>query len=221
MAQNLPVNASPIEADLYCTPDHVALVRREAGYSQHEPRGRHTRAQVITTIRWAMADIDRRCAQSWRLRLVTQEWQDLSTFVFDGVWTRIKLDNRQVADLVAASGDALQVRAGSSWEDYLATRTQGIAGEYYIQNEDGWLYLKRRVSIVTDDAIRITYRCGFTSVPEDIQHATALLAAAMLEETTIRGHPDNGGFSVENRAKAWERQAAQKLTAYIVIGGVT
>lgn len=220
MAQNLPVNQSGT-ADLYCTPDHVALVRREAPYSAHESRGRHTLTQVQTVIRWAMADIDRRTGQSWRLRVVTQEWQDLSTFVFDGVWTRVKLDSRQVNDLSAASGDALQVRAGSAWEDYLATRTQGIAGDFYVQNEDGWLYLKRRFSIVREDAIRLTYRTGFTSVPEDIQHATALLAAAMLEETTVRGHPDQAGFSVENRAKAWERQAAQKLSQYIVIGGLT
>lgn len=220
MAQNLPVNQSGT-ADLYCTADHVALVRREAPYSAHEPRGRHTLSQVQTAIRWAMADIDRRTGQSWRLRVVTQEWQDLSTFVFDGVWTRVKLDNRQVLDLAAGSGDALQVRAGSAWEDYLATRTQGVGGDFYVQNEDGWLYLKRRFSLVNEDAIRLTYRYGFTSVPEDIQHATALLAAAMLEETTVRGHPDQGGFSVENRAKSWERQAAQKLTAYIVIGGLT
>lgn len=220
MAQNLPVNASG-EADLYCTPEHVALVRRESPYSQHESRGRHTRAQVITAIRWAMASIDRRCGQSWRLRVVTQEWHDLSQFVFDGVWTKVKLDNRQVADLAAASGDVLQVRAGSSWEDYLATRTQGIAGEFYVQNEDGWLYLKRRISMVVDDAIRITYRCGFTSVPEDIQEACALLAAKRLEETTVRGMPEGGGFAVENRAKAWERDASERLVPHIVIGGLT
>ena len=221
MAQNLPANQSG-ETDLYCTPDHVAQVRREPPYSAHESRGRHTRDQVVKAIRWAMARIDSHCGQSWRRRVVTEEWQDLPQEVFDGVWTRVKLDNRQVADLASGSGDALQVRAGSSWEDYLTTRTQGIAGDFYIQNEDGWLYLKRRTSLVTEDAIKITYRTGFTTVPEDIQEACALLTAARLEETSIRSIGPDGAssYAVENRARDWKKDAYASLVSKVIISGV-
>lgn len=220
MAQDSPVNQSGT-ADLYCTADHVALVRREEPYGAHESRGRTTKEQVETIIRWICADIDRRTGQSWRSRRSGVEFHDIKGLPDGYAFIRIKLKARNVLDLAAASGDALEIRAGGAWEDYLATRTQGVAGDFWVQGEDGVLNLRRRYWGVREDAVRINYRSGATYVPEDIQEAAALLAAARLEETTIRAHPDAGGaFAVENRARAWKADAAAILVNYVSFGGL-
>lgn len=220
MAQDYPVNASGTTSDLYCSTDDVALVRREPPFSAHEARGRPTLTQVQTLIRWAMADVDRRTGQSWRQRRSGQEYHDITSIPDNYAFIRLKLKARNVLDLASGSGDTLEVRAGGQWEDYMATRTQSINGDFWVQGEDGYLFLKRRYFGIREEAVRINYRSGATVIPEDITQATALLTAARMEETTVRSAPDAGGFAVENRARGWKSDAAAILCNYTVLGGL-
>lgn len=221
MAQDTPVNGAGTTSDLYCTPDDVAIIRGEAPYGEHESRSRRTYTQVEKLIRWEMATIDRRTGQSWRARRSGVEYHPITDASDAYGFIRIKLKSRNVLDLSSASGDTLEIRNSGAWEDFIAGRTQGPNGSYWIQGEDGWLHLRQVLLVPRVDAVRINYRSGATSLPEDITKATALLVAAAMEETTIRAHPDaGGGFAVENRARAWRTEAAQILSNYVVVGGL-
>lgn len=216
MALDAPVPATPT----YATADDVAVIRRERPYSEHEPRGRPTLAQVKALILDIEDEIDRRTRHAWRERKVTEEYHDLADLSVDFYgWIRAPLRHRAVRTLSTGSGHKLEVRSGGTWEDYLVTRTEGLGGQYWVQGDLGFLHIRRRYLPVLADAVRVTYSYGESSVAGAIKRATVLFAAAALEDTTGRASHDAGDFtSTPDRARGWREQAEQIIANFCDIG---
>lgn len=217
MALDRPVSTTD---PAYCTADDVAAVRRERPYAATEARQRHTLAQVKAAIIDAEEEVDRTTRHAWRERKVTDEYRSIDRPA-DGLgFIRIPLRHRMIRALAAGSGDKVEIRSGTTWEDYLVTRTQGIGGDFWMQESDGTLYVKQRYFLITRDGARVTYRYGEVSVPRDVKRATALLAAAHLEDTQRRAAGDAGDARpVADRADEWRRQAYALLRSHIQVGG--
>jgi hypothetical protein len=80
------------------------------------------------------------------------------TLWFDGV--KIPLVYRGVKDLDADKGDAISVRQGSSFVNYLTSKTEGLNADYFMDNENGVLHLYRRWVIQMDAKVICSYRYG-------------------------------------------------------------
>lgn len=215
---DVPVPTTPT----YCTAADVADVRRETRYSDHEDRGRPTLTRVNELILWAEDECDRTTRHAWRQRRVSNEYRDLDGSADVYGFIMVDMRHRAIRTLAAGDGAKVEVRAGSSWEDYLQTRTQGVGGDFWIQEELGLLYLKRRYFAITKDAVRLSYDYGETTVPRSIKRATALLVAAELEIPSVRPSSDGGDvLSIRDRADDWRREARTLLATFAEVGDPT
>lgn len=211
---DVPVPTSPT----YCTAADVADIRREARYSDHEDRGRPTLTRVNETILWAEDEIDRTTRHAWRQRRVTNEYRDLDGVADVYGFIPVDMRHRAIRTLAAVDGAKVEVRAGSSWEDYLQTRAQGVGGDFWIQEELGILYIKRRYFAIAKDAVRLSYDYGESAVPRSIKRAAALLVAAELEIPSVRPSSDGGNvLSVRDRAEDWRREARTLLAGFVEV----
>ena len=151
----------------YAIPQQVSNFLRELPdlSSSSDP----TEAEVLQYIRRAEGYIDRQTGFGWRdkrtrERLRFPEYEFTSnrrhgdTLWFDGV--KLPLIHRNVKDLDSTKGDVLQIRQGGSFVDYLATKSEGLNKDYFMDNENGILHLYRRWVIQMDAKCIIDYRYG-------------------------------------------------------------
>lgn len=137
------------------------------------------------------------------------------------------LKYRNVRQFDANQGDALEVFNGSTWEDWLATKQEGIGQDYWIDYDNGiiyfrglWVYLGLKEYVM-----RAKYRYGKTEVPTDLKMACALLTAATLVESTDMAFllPEGGTqiVSASEKAMRWRERALNILDRYRdwVVGG--
>lgn len=222
MSSDFPVPTVPT----YCTAADVAQVLQRPPFSDNTDDGELSLSTVNAEILAQEELIDRWCRTAWRERRVTDEYpgdglgnlQDHEGFV------QVALTKMDVRALVGASGDKVEVWNGSAFDDWVATRTQGRAGDFYLVPEHGILKLRTRV-IFGDarDRVRVTYRYGQTAVPANVKRACALLAAANLTmgAFTSQSGQGSGTDSVPSasRATAWKAQAQAMLAPFVSVGG--
>lgn len=217
---NTPIPTTPT----YTTAAEVARILQKPVPSEHSDEGEPTLTQWNQTILAKEGEVDHWTKTSWRLRRELLEYHDFQTFIDEESWLLVKLRNAPTRTLDAASGDGLEVRQGGTWEDWLATKTQGPSGQFWIQEPEGFLRLRRSLFQYTDQArVRISYRYGISAVPAEIGYATALLAAAELSTGDLislggrNGEVDRVG--VDPRVRRWERTAYAILAGYQKWGG--
>ena len=102
-------------------------------------------------------------------------------------------------DVIASTNDlasgALKVWNGSTYTDYVAgtqtaaAKTDPLSGDYWIDFEKGYIYLKTWATINSHTApsgweAYVTYKYGKSSTPTDIRKATILLASAQILQST-------------------------------------
>ena len=138
-------------------------------------------AQVASYIDTAQDEIDQRTQHAWRTATVTKEFYDLphtyGRHFFGGTGLRVFMRHTNIKTLASGSGDKLEVWNGNSYDDWLSTRTEGRAKDYWQDEEQGELYINLAFPLITKKALRLTYRHGETIVPGDIRDATAMLVA--------------------------------------------
>jgi hypothetical protein len=106
-----------------------------------------------------------------------------------------------IFDDLKMTTDALEIWDGNAYTDYLASKEEGRASDYWLNYEKGILYIYDIPS--TDrDAIRMKYRYGDQSVPDDIKKACTLMTAIDILRTEDRSFllPE-GGASVNYSSK--------------------
>lgn len=208
----------------YCTVREVAVTLGKPVPSAHNDEGEPTLSDWEQHILDTEDEIDKICGTSWRLRRELLEYHDWKTFVDEESWILIKLINSPVRTLSAAEGDALEVRQGGNWEDWLATKTQSPAGHFWLQEPAGFLRVRRGLFQLTDQArLRISYRYGESVVPKAIRLATRLLTAAELASGDLISVGGRGGESdrlaMDPRIRRWENRAYSLLSRYQKWGG--
>lgn len=217
---NKPVTAT---GTTYCTVAQVYTYLQKPEPSAANDEGELTPAKVESLIRDMEGEIDSITGTSWRARQVRLEYHDFTTMRDEEYWVLLELRHKPVKTLSAASGDALEVRDGGSWTDWLATKTQGINGEFWIQEPDGFLRLRRGVCERTREArVRLSYRYGEVDVPEEIRQACAKLAAAEIASGDVIGVGGQGGgvdhVQLEPRVRLWRNAAYAILARYQGVG---
>jgi len=141
-------------------------------------------AQVEKIINRKEEEIERRIGHAWRSKKITREVHDLPLLYTYGWGTPIYLLHRNIRDLSNAAGDKIEVWKGESNEyDDILTDSQW----YQFDPVYGRLYLRGFIfSIMRKNRIRVTYRFGDATVPEDVEDACIKLVAIDLLTTSLR-----------------------------------
>lgn len=128
-----------------------------------------------------------------------------------GSATTWSTDDILMDDLLLADVDKLEVWTGSSYSDWLDDKTEGRANDYWMDEEEGVLYLRYHFPYFTKKAVRMTYRYGESTVPNDIKEAAAMMAAIKVLESDDRsavmaetGDPTR--IVYDNRIRNWQRE---------------
>jgi hypothetical protein len=138
------------------------------------------------------------------LTVFGEEIHDLPLLYTFGWGTPIWLQHRQIKPLNSSSGDKIEVwkGSGSAYDDILTNNQWYEFDETY-----GRLYLRGFLfSIMRKNRIRVTYRYGDTTVPDDVKDACIKLACIDLISTSLRMDqiPIGGSaINVENSIKLW------------------
>ena len=104
--------------------------------------------------------------------------------------------------------DKLEIWNGSSYDNWLVDRTQGRAEDFWIDHEQGILFLRLFYPYFVTKVIRMGYRYGETSVPKDIRRATALHASILLLES------DDRSFLVSETGDSTRLTYAERIAQY-------
>lgn len=217
-----PVTPAPTLT--YCTVADVALVLQQPEPSEAAGEGEPTQGQWKTAIRWAEARVDRFTRRSWRPRQVRLEYHGCDSWVDEEAYYAIRLRNAPVKPLASASGDVIEVWNGSAWDDWLTSHTEGRQNDYWLQEDEGVLRLRRLLTVRSPNArARASYRYGVEDIPEDITEATALLAAIRLGMGDAVMPFGRGGeidrLGMDPKIRMWYRDAYALVAQYQAVGG--
>lgn len=217
---NTPVATTPT----YCTVADVYRYLREALPGSTADEGDLSQPMVKDLILEKEAEVDRACGTSWRARRVALEYHDYDTWISSGSWLVIQTRHKPVMTLAVASGDGFELWNGSTWEDWLANKTQGRASDWWLEEPTGNLYMRRSILLGDRDArVKLSYRYGNSAVPADIKSATAMLVAAELASGDLVSYGGSGtsagGLGIDPKVRRWERRAYSILASHQHYGG--
>ena len=194
----------------YCSDTDVQRVLQIAAFGAGTTP---TKTQVEAFINEAEAEIDIRTRHAWRTVTVTNEFYDLQAYSQvhrNGTGIPIYLKHR-VITAFSSGTDKIEVWNGSSYDEWIATKTEGRASDFWLDAEQGVLFLKYYFPYFTRKALRMTYRYGESSVPKDILKAAALIAAIKVLESDDRsgviaetGDPTR--VTYDTRITKWQKE---------------
>lgn len=222
--QNIPVQSdgtTRTTTPSYCTVSDVARVLQKPEPSEHNDEGKPTKSDWQEEILWAEGEADRITNNSWRPRRSELEYHNFETIVDKQGFFRVDLNHRNVKTLDSAKGDELLIWDGDSYEDWLATKTQDRSEDFWVQEPQGYVHIRRGIFPVRlrDARVKTSYRYGQGAVPDDVRRATALLAAASLETGDTIGFgaaPDGqmDRIEISTKSQRRRRQAYQLLARH-------
>jgi hypothetical protein len=126
-------------------------------------------------------EIDARTHDSWRSTTVTDEYHDRPFEQADWwVGTAIRLYNRGITTFVSGTDKVEVYSGGGNWEDWVANRTEGRGANYWVDYTNGIVYLKGWWFMHAKSAVRVTYRYGQSTVPNDIRKCCAKIVTKEL-----------------------------------------
>jgi len=171
--------SSPIQART----ETYTSMKSIARFLQIDDFSDSTKPSLNTIIDWifeAEDYIDNQTNHSWRETTITNEYHDIPKRTLGGRerwWTGlpIYLKHRSIRSFDTSKGDKLEIWDGSNYTDWITEKTEGRANDFWVDYEDGIIYLKNLISWIWKRAVRVTYRYGETSIPEDIKQLATLL----------------------------------------------
>jgi len=183
---------------------------------------------VESFIRYAEDYIDRFTNSAWREK---KRWEDpdvgpdgyeyhriqsRSWFGYSWMGNEVYLRKRRIRHLDRDLGDSLQIWNGRDWEEWLGVRTEGYNGDFWVDYDNGVVFLKRIFWYGNwyGHTFRIRYRYGGLYVPQDIRQACALLAASRLVENgdyAVLLPEGANNIVVASQKAAWWREEAHRI----------
>ena len=143
------------------------------------------KVQVEKLINRKEEELDRRIGHTFgRSKQIVRENHDLPLIYTYGWGTPIFLQHRNIRDLDAAEGDKIEIWKGaaSDYDDIL-----GNDHWYEVEPTYGRIFLRGFLfSILRKYRVRITYRYGDLTVPDDIKDACIKLVARDILSTSFR-----------------------------------
>ena len=159
---------------------------------------------------------DEQTHHAWREVTETNEYHD-RPYHRSSIWpgTRIPLNHRKIKNLTSGT-DKIEVYEGTDtarlWTDWVATKTEGRDNDYWVDYEDGIIYLISWFHFHQTSAVRVTYRFGETSVPNDIRRCVAMMVAKQLleQEQHLNNMPAETGtghtYQLDPRISKYQRE---------------
>jgi len=134
--------------------------------------------------------MDKVTNSSWGVRQTDYEFYDIADIVpARNVGIKIFLGHRNIQTLNAAIGDAFGVWDGSSYVDWISTKTEGRDNDYWIDYNLGILYIMTTISYFGKKRVRIRYRYGGTETEFD---GAQLIGAVTLTVDSTTGFEPRG-----------------------------
>ncbi len=167
-------------------------------------------------INWAEDYIDNYTGHAWREKTVSNELHNLNP-IYDTltVGAPVVLNYRKIKTFDSTSGDKIEVWNGNDYEDYVSTKTEGRANDWWCDYERGIVYLKNLMFFRTW-SVRVSYRYGEATVPYDIQEAATLLTAISILQQDDRSVmlPDGAtNISYSDKISRWKERVKEILDA--------
>ena len=176
-----------------------------------------TKETVEDMIEEAQDEIDLLTNTSWRGATETNKFYEFSDKKFRfGAGRRINLMNVKIKTIDSDSGDKIEVWEGDGYNDWVSTKTEGRDEDYWIDYEAGVLYINKWFYIYGEKPIRLSYRHGNTTVPNDIKKCTKLMVAEQLitnedfSMVLVDGEVSNVGYG--QRIEIWKKDIDRILT---------
>ena len=160
----------------------VDKVRRFMQLSQnaYQANTRVTDSTIADRINEAEDYMDKYCRRAWRSTTVTEKFGAYRRERDDELFNHCFLTYPDTYTLDSVSLDELNVWTENAWVDYLSTKTEGRANDFYQDNTKGIVYIKP--DSYGERRISIKYRYGNVDVPNDIEKACILLATVSIVE---------------------------------------
>ena len=180
--------------------------------------------QVIELINRIEDEIDYRTGHAWRLRYSgTPSGQD-QTQVYESydvghlyeyqTGMPVYLKHRMIRTLDATAGDVFEIWNGSEWEDWIANKTEGRSDDFWVDYEQGIIYVKARWGAKGPTKMRMKYRYGETTVNRMIENiATKMVAVDILsnESKAVILPEGNSSLTYSEKIELWKNEAEEKL----------
>ena len=147
---------------------------------------------------------------AWRELTVTNEYHTIEypEIRYEGV--KIFIQNRNTKTFDSGEGDKLEVWNGSEWEDYLVTRTEGRTNDYWVDEEDGILWIRTYSRLKRTFDVRLTYRFGENNLKKDIRKACIRLTAIDIlqsDDKSILLPEGSSNIPPSDKVEKWQEQA--------------
>lgn len=209
----------------YATPEDVKTILqntgRFSGFQAFDATSSPTEEEVRQLITSAEDHIDKTTKHAWRTKTITNEMHDIPRWYKYGTGRAIYLKHREVKTFSHAAADKIEIWDGTNWVDYVTDKTEGRNNDYWIDYSNGVIYIMMNLAYMYyEQSVRVTYRYGETTVPEDITHATALIVASLLITSDDKTFmlPETGDptrMSYDSRTDKWMARAKYILSNYV------
>lgn len=226
-----PTGSGSFGTTSYCTAAHVAsfLQTKSAFSTTTKP----TLSEVNDAILRAQDEIDWYTHHSFGSRLSAVEYYDYNGYMFsyttfgDYISSavagtqglggtvdfsdrgRLYLRHRNIRDITT-----LQIWDGSSYVDWLATKTEGRGSDYFVIDEKGCIMFGNSYPFRRGQTIRIQYTYGEGTVPRDVEKACIRLAAAELtagDDRSVLFPEGTSNIPLQTKAQTWKEEAYELL----------
>lgn len=171
----------------YCTPEDITeqldLLNEDGSRLLLTETSVPTRSQVVKYIRDAETQIDRITKDSWRENTVTNEYHDIR-FPLEAIPRKdvvVSLDYRNIRTIDPDQGDKVEFWDGSTWQDY-ADEEQIRGSTWWVDYNDGLIHFNDMWPWYNTgrEKVRVTYRWGASTVPEDIRQVCVKMVSIRL-----------------------------------------
>lgn len=181
--------------------------------------------EITDMINEAEEWINKECRTAWG-SLTLQITNELQDSHIDYSEQSVHLNYPNVVDFETSEGDKLEVWNGSDWEDWIATKTEGRNGDFFVDYSMGKVYFLSSLSRRDRKNIRITYRVNSSpTVPLPVSYAASYLAGINIlnSEYSTVAFPEGEGeeLSSEQMINRWWRMVQRKLRPYLKSGLIT
>lgn len=157
---------------------------------------------IADRINEAEAIIDDYCRRAWRSTTKTEYFTVTYRDKNSELFVPLYLTHSHIYDLSSAAGDELENWTGSAWSDFIADKTEGRANDYWVDTERGIVYIKP--TNYGERVIKVSYRYGNESVPNDIRKACIMLVCSdiLMFDNNSNTIPDGYSSSISYSDKS-------------------
>lgn len=146
-----------------------------------------TTATVESYIGYAESEIERITGTAWKAVSISNEIHKMRHKSGCSMYQKpyVELDYRPVRSFTITT-DKIEVWNGSSWVDWVATKTEGRDKDYWVDYAEGRIYFAKSFPMIGwEEGVRVTYRYGESTVAGWVEELATMMAAVRVLEADM------------------------------------